>query len=305
MIIEHDAFGFTKDGELFTPVIQEEGPYDLFKYNIFQISLDATLASSLFWDSEIAMAKQVILQGGLLFWELDFGLAAPTFSLDSQLPFQSFSIAIKEFNDLIWKEFATHTFGVIIFRGMVNYNAGFPWNQKQREYLEEWESSFSFKERLYTINILTEYLHALSSKFPEELQIFALFDAAQIESGAELAILLSEKRFSHIHLGVKNSCVPIGSLKWAEGYWGDPDLCQIGICIPEESLCDHKILERLDGLFKEYKGVNFRIVPELMIIEKWEGLEEMIYLEEVITVQGRRQLDGFIAAGGKIRGRGI
>lgn len=305
MIIEHDAFGFTKDGKPFTPIIQEKGSYDPVEYNVFQIRLDATLESSLSWENEIAIAKQVVLQGGLLFWELDFGLAAPTFSLDSKLPFQAFLIAIKEFNDLIWKEFAAHTYGVVMFRGEVNYNAVFPWNQKQREYFEEWESNVPFKEKLYAISALTEYLHALSAKLPEELQIFALFDAAQIESGAELAILLSEKRFSHIHLGVKNSSVHIGALRWAEGYRGDPDLCQIGICVPEESLCSQKILGHLDQLFEEHRGVNFRIVPELMIIEKWEGLDEMIYLEDFITVQGKRQLDGFIAAGGKIRGRGI
>ena len=50
---------------------------------------------------------------------------------------------------------------------------------------------------------------------------------------------------------------------------------------------------------------EYRIIPELRLNEMWQGLDELIVIEEAVSPLGRRQIQGFLAAGGKIRSRGI
>ncbi len=305
MLIEYDAFGFTSKGNLFTPVIQEEGAFDSSKYNTYRIRLDGAASSLLKWDKEIAEARKIIQLGGTILWELDFGLEKLSFPLSSPTSFLSFTVAIKQFNEIIWDNFREQTFGVILFRGNLDYETQFVWNQVHKEHFEEMQLELSFKERFFVINALAQYLHTLASKLPEEILVFAFFDAIKVKSQAEIAILLSEELFGHILLGIRSSVAKIGALRWNNGYFGEPDQCEIGVCIPDKSFWNEEICLHLEELLQEMKGTKFRMIPELKILEKWEGLDEIIYLEDFITAQGKRQLDGFIAAGGKIRGRGI
>lgn len=44
----------------------------------------------------------------------------------------------------------------------------------------------------------------------------------------------------------------------------------------------------------------FRIIPEALLTQEWEGVEQLIVNEEWLSSQGRRKIQGFIAAGGSV-----
>jgi hypothetical protein len=48
------------------------------------------------------------------------------------------------------------------------------------------------------------------------------------------------------------------------------------------------------------KDSAFRFIPELLLAEEWDGLEELLVLPESLSVPGKRLLHGFTLAGGEL-----
>jgi hypothetical protein len=50
----------------------------------------------------------------------------------------------------------------------------------------------------------------------------------------------------------------------------------------------------------EKKSIPYKIIEENLINEKWFDIDNILFDQENISFDGKRMLDGFIAAGGKI-----
>ncbi len=98
--------------------------------------LDASLASSLEWEVEIAAPD--------ILWELDFGIESL-----APAPLASYQLAVRTFAERVWEKHAAQTVGVILYKGKV---PPFP--------IEEF----------------ADYLHHLAAALPDEVAPFALFD---------------------------------------------------------------------------------------------------------------------------------
>ncbi len=130
-------------------------------------------------------------------------------------------------------------------------------------------------------NMLGDYLHRLASFLPDEMKPFCLFEPSL--SPGKFAQLTSKERFWHLHLSLEEKDHPVG------------------ILLPQDEYCTNEVIGALDALIEK----EYRVIPEMRLNELWHGLDELIVIDKAVSPMGRRQLQGFIAAGGKVRSRGI
>ena len=200
--------------------------------------------------------------------EFDFGWGKGPFLINDSALFQSYTLAIDKF----CKEIRDGCSTVILFRGSLSILSTIVVADGELTPVE-------------AANVFGNYLHRLASFLPEEVQAVALFeDSAQFTKG-EVAQLLSQERFSHLQL----------ALTPCDG--------KIGVLLPCDEQCTPAIIQEITCLFAEVP--DLRVIPERMLNELWNGLDELIVFEEAVSPYGKRQILGFEAAGGKVRSRGI
>jgi hypothetical protein len=312
--------------EKFFPILQEvaDSLEFLDLVNGVALRVDCSLDSDFEWSDVFTLAQQAVEAGKWILWELDFHFQDEKVFLQNSAVFYSHGIAIGEFLKTLWTPFKESTIGASLFRGSVDFAKYFVWTEElERHYLEKKEEGLSFQlnerlsdfsKKLFAADIFSDYLHRLSSFFPEELLPFCLLDVSSIKSSAELAFLLSKERFQHILLALKKSKIPLGYLNWEEGqclggwigrgapYFSSVFEVNIGVCLPLEEMLNEELLQELDFIFEELSNsqVPYRVIPEAYLNEQWDGIDDLIVLRKAISAQGLRKLKGFLAAGGRI-----
>lgn len=264
-IFTSDHHGFYRNGE---PFVDDSS-------NTVLLRLPAQLSDTLDWSTQIDQASQIISSGKYILWEIDLGLSH--FSPNDSAAFFSYTLALEEFTAKIWPRFRDYTFGAAIYRGD-------PQNQFP---IELWENTFNDWSAnipypcytLFSFQMLSEYLHRLISFLPDTLLPFAFIDT--VASPAKAAQLLSKARFEHLIL--KNQKLTPSST---------------AIYLPDDSFIDPAFLQRLDELLP--KLTSFRIIPEEKLTEQWDGIDLLLVDPDKISIQGKRKLLGFIAAGGTV-----
>lgn len=167
--------------------------------------------------------------------------------------------------------------------------------------------------RLFCRDAAGEYLCLLAATLPDTIPCFALLDASSIQSPSLVAQLVTKERYPNICLGVKGFEGLVGDFGWeCSGlklggiYQHVPkeisSLPNIGICFPPMSVCLSSKFEKLEVAMKSLlaKQTPFRIIPETLLTTEWDGLDYLVVDRTVVSVQGKRKLQGFIAAGGTI-----
>lgn len=135
-----------------------------------------------------------------------------------------------------------------------------------------------FEDEVEAATLFAEYFHRLASFLPDHVPVYTLFDAPKTAKEAQL---LSKDRFWHLHLTL-NSEEELGE----------------GILLPLDTHCTPQVLAKLDQLLPLKKA---RLIPEARLTELWHGLDTLWVIEEALSVQGKRKLQGFIAAGGEVK----
>lgn len=134
------------------------------------------------------------------------------------------------------------------------------------------------EDELEGANLFGAFMQRLAAFVPDEMTPYCFFTTEGF-SRARALQLMSPDRFWNVTL--------------------DEQKHSLGFLLPQDSVFDQQIVE------SALPDEPFRVIPELRLHEMWDGLDELIVLEETLTIQGKRQLQGFIAAGGKVRSRGI
>lgn len=139
--------------------------------------------------------------------------------------------------------------------------------------------SESMQIRLFWASVAAEYLHRLFSFLPEDKMV--VLEVAGIGGLSKLDqfYLLLQDRWGHLE---------------HESFLGQ----KVGIVLPSEEKVTFEGLSVLHKTIESYKDI--RALPEGMIPELWGDLEEIIALEMFLGKSGKRALDGFAAAMGKV-----
>lgn len=303
-------------------VEEDEPPIDNFPYIIFdavgienipvgfnavRIILDGTLQSDLNWKPAILAAEHYLTLNLKLFWEIDFGLFDRiAFDLNNSGPFNTLKLSLEHFQQTIWNHYSSHSIGLCLYRG----TADFATCVKQNDIFEDADVT-----AYHTLG--AEYLHLLSSSVSNAVPCYVLLDAHSITSPFLLSQMFNKKFFPRIHLSVKNGQGLIGELSWDNTTWdqqryplgtlsrtlpkqSDKEPALIGICLPE--LSEKANVPLFEKVFKhlEQSNIPYKIVSESTLNVEWDNLEKIVVQTDILTSQGTRMLNGFLAAGGLI-----
>lgn len=262
---------------------------------IERIHLDAHQKSDLRWPY---LEKE--LDGALgvdrpLSFEFDFKMEGDSYNFFDQIGFFSLSIAIAEFNKRIAPRCHERIGEICLYRGNGDFSKAVLRHKGMFEAFHTWRGDVfgnapfeAHQLRLFSIKILLEYLHRLSSSLPEDAPLFVRLDLSDVERPVHLSELMSLEFYPCIQAIVE--------AKWPI-YKGDE--ASIGLVLPP---IGSSYSEEIDRIMRTLYEVNlpFRMVPENLMIELWNGIDDLIVLSDAMSKEGIRMLRGFNAASGNV-----
>jgi len=255
------------------------------------IRIPAQPHDSLNWEMEMKEAARALDSKDVIFWEFDLGLSAPHYPLEDELRFQTLSLGLAAFTKEVWPQFEKGTAGALLYRGAADFSSFFSWTDKQQENWTRWkegrlDGEEAHLRRLFCAEAFAAYFQMLAHKLPDELPLTLHLNAAEIGSLAQTYHLLAPERFEHFVLRI-------------EGMPEEERQAQLGVCFPPDVFCSPSVLEKIDD-YMERSETPFRVVYESVLSEQWEGLDSLVVWPDALSVQGKRKLKGFEAAGGVI-----
>lgn len=257
------------------------------------IPLAARLKNDLNWDGARLSAQAAVHRGKKILWEIDFGFLTDQISLSDTSAYLSYTLAVTQFIKTLWQDFKEHTFGVSFYNGTADFSDRFSWEEKHEALFLESANDRGMKAELCTFgyklfcaDVFAQYLHRLISYLPDELQSFCQFTTHDMSEG-EWAMLLSGERFAHFQL-IINGALP--------GHF------PTAVCLPSDEYCNEDLIASLNRLFSNLRKDNtpYRVIPEFLLTEKWDGVDLLIVIQHAISPQGKRKLQGFCASGGQV-----
>jgi hypothetical protein len=254
------------------------------------ICLKADLKEEGLWREERLLAERCKRENGRILWELDFGFQTAPVAFDDPALFFSLSLAIQQFSKAFEADFSEISEGVVLYRGDLNIQEKILWSGSLKDHYEEWLEQINGEDllhyqRLFSFNVIAEYLHRLASFLPDSLKPICSFHVPQNLSRISVAQLLSKERFTHL------SVEPVQKE------------ASVGLILPPDEILTPANLKKCDQLclHLEKENLFFKIIPEAFLNEEWHGLETLIAIDSLVTPQGRRLLQGFMAASGDVR----
>lgn len=168
--------------------------------------------------------------------------------------------------------------------------------------------------RFYCKDVARDYFDLLSTRFNDDIPLFCLLDTESISSPAHLCQLLFRSDYDTVFSVIKKGISPYPSLVWEEGvnYYGfignkplnrkEVPLPKLGLVLPEQPLVDFSALERLDKTFQQLDQANlaYRIIFEEEIHFQWDGLDYLVADSALLSKEGIRKIQGFLATGGAV-----
>lgn len=266
--------------------------------------LDGSPKSLLNWE---------ILEEEPHFWDLELDLELLQRPLFDLLQLNTLRLAV---STLVEK--APNMKAVVLYKGNADISYRFPWDEDSLEEYRNWkeevygeavfESEFeTHLKRVFCLSMLSDLVHQLGAELPIEVPAYLLLDVSGLGSPAHQAHALSKARFRDIELGVRGLRFPAPYLNWEagkayQGYFGRLPIAPLsqaptrGICLPKDPMCTPETLSKIDQLLED----DMRIIPEELLTESWDGLDDLLVLENALSPGGDRKLQGFIAAGGRV-----
>lgn len=330
--LEWEDDHFEVEGKPFIPVIYDalNGEQIPEGYNACSLLLDARLQSKLQWEEQLNWAEQLVDSGYQLFWQLDFGICRDLCQpLSDEMQFRSFGIAVDHFVHSVWTRFQAQSLGVSLYRGSLDFSRHFPWTDEQRQGFQDFlkekgkkESSLDhflkqpegkYEVQLFCRDVVVEYLELLSTRLPPSLLAFALVESYGVSIGPVEAELLSREAFQHIHPIVRGQTQAHRAMRWegnnyTSGFIGrwkaqkvETTTSQVGVLLPARERSSWDLVQKLGEVVNvlDKERTVYRYIPESLLTMDWEGLESVIYVSEGVSPAGFRQLQGFVAAGGR------
>ncbi len=334
------AEGFELDGKLIELALAEhEVLYDPKIHHGCSLFVDLSLSSPLHFKEILEKAAYIRSQGGFIFWNLQFDFIEDLRLYHFEGLFNAYAHGLKIFSQQVLSIFASSTVGCSLFQGFCDFASLFSFEKAHYEGFVDWltdiykkpsilfettsEENFLFHAKfeelslailevtplgqhvknVYSASILTTYLHRLAAILPEDILAFVCLDVRDIMHTAYLYELLSKERFAHLHLAIKGSSIPVGDLVWDQGFRSTiKPKASLGVCFPNDPSCVGSVLNRLRKCFSDLDKISiaYRIIPEFCLTESWDSLDELIFIKNALSAQGKRILQGFSIAGGSL-----
>ncbi len=207
---------------------------------------------------------------------------------------------------------------IILYRGPIDFSNHIKQHKKTSQEYDSWKEELpenTIEEEhllnLYSSHLLSIFFHSIASILPDHIKGTLLFSLpASLECGKVIE-LISEESFSHLEVGIKYPKFFLEGICWgmgsathtlsffaAQSPFTEVDV-KTAVVLPFLGLCNYKEFEEMCTSLV-LKKVPFKIIEENLMNEKWFGIDTIFYDPITISFDGKRMLDGFIAAGGVI-----
>lgn len=270
-----------------------------------RVYLDGKTNSTLDWSHA---RKEVETSLGPIIWDLDLGLfAGLKRGLEDQTQFLSLSLSLEHFRDAIWKEFKDRTHSVCVYEGSVDFSRDFKWDDRQWANCVHWlhtqgvdeccSDRFAFEKhaegpdllRLFCRDTCVEYIQLLANRMPDGLEVSVRLHTSDYSLAHE-AQLFHGERYERLTILKENTRIQ------------ESPQANIALCLPPLEMCRQShyqgIEEALQVLMN--RKIPYRLIPENHLIMEWDGLDHLLVSPNGISINGKRKLQGFQAAGGNI-----
>lgn len=305
-------------------------------FDAVTIRLDGRMQAELDWKIARKEASLATEQGFGLMWAIDLGLfTGLALPLTNQGQFLSLALSLEHFRDSLWHEFKDNTLGVSLYRGAADFSLGFPWDPQHEQNLKSWlKESCSLEAelpelrqsqegrqllRLFCRDVAVEYLSLLAARLPDTLKAHLFLDMSSFTGSCSDELqYLNPERFDRLQLAIRNARLPFEAMGWGAptpcGYSGmnpfqlpEPQENKIGVCVPPMVFNRASHYEGFEEAlaYLQRLSISYKFIDENSITAKWDGLDYLLYSPSGLSVQGRRKLQGFCAAGGTAVSTGI
>ncbi len=287
-----------------------------------KICLDLTQKSTLNWELSIHEGLQAIEKGLKILWELDFGLFDRLLnSLSHSQQFLSLCLAIEHFRNIIWEPFQHSSLGVLIYKGAFNSReiallahetALKKWIHERFDSVEQFEHETgivieqmqfdaiqldTFNEipeakfllSIYSRDIALDYIKKLVGQLPYGLDPHIELIIDEGLSPAERIIYLNEECYRPLVFKVHS--VELNDV-----------VRHIGIYLPPINKFSARWNKLFDDALSYFAthNISYRLISDESLIMSLEGLDDLVICPSAISYLGKRQLQGFCAAGGRV-----
>lgn len=272
-------------------------------YNTYSIPLACHVDSDLQWENEIKKAEDLVTKGKYIFWDLDLKIENLKFPLDNKLQFESLNLAVKKFTKDVYPLFSTNTLGVCLYSGKPPLNA-----------------SVVERDHFYNADVFIDFIRLFLPSLPDQIIPFILFDSCEIKDPILFLDLFSKERFEYFCLGFTHAPLPKNlfttsfsrdNKTLSLGYFGNSfekkstnmssiGLPIVGFVFPHKDKITKTLLLKVGETLNVLEEIPLRLIYEPYLIEEIDGLDKIIVFEEGVSSMGKRQIQGFCAAGGEV-----
>lgn len=164
--------------------------------------------------------------------------------------------------------------------------------------------------RLFCRDVAIEYISLLTNRLPAATDPYVLFNLQGVASDEISTMqLMHPYCFGHLQVGVQGTALPLLYKRWnRHGHdkitleLAPTHVGNIGICLPNPSTAWlsqwHKLKEPIQTLSE--RSILYRIMTEENLTASWDELDFLLYVPQALSIQGKRKLLGFCAAGGTV-----
>ncbi len=289
------------------------------------IYLDATQKATLNWELAIQEASQAIENGLKVIWELDFGLFDRLLHpLSHPQQFLSLCLAIEHFCNVIWEPFQHSTLGALVFKGtfnsqeissLVHERAFQNWVQERFDSIEEFrlETGIALEQfedikfaayreipeakfllSLFFRDVALDYIKQLAGQLPYGVDPLIKLTMDKNLSPAETIIFQNEECYRPLIFIVDENA--------PERYIGNVNIVGHGIYLPPVNTFSARWNLLFDNAIRYFveNNITFRLISDESLIMSLEGLDDLVICPSAISYLGKRHLQGFCAAGGRV-----
>lgn len=242
--------------------------------NLCTIALSLQLGADLDFHEAKKKALEAINKGLKLSFELELGLFSRLKKpLANPSQYLSFELSLKHFKDCFWEPFQKEIKEVILYSGPLDFS-------KDVDFDHEDANLF------FCQGVKMDYLQMLRSILPESMPVCLKLDAKTIQDPWDFALLTIPELYHPFYLILENA--------WRKENRSSP----FAICIPDEKIQMGDLKLFFD--FFEEKQLSCRLIPESNLITSWDGLDYLFVDPTTLEREGKRKLQGFVAADGRV-----
>lgn len=231
---------------------------------------------------------------GTILWELDLGLEQAVTPLRSAPLFYTLARGIELFSKELLPSYRQRTLAVVLYCGDLAFEERICWEEEE----------IAGDKRLWAARLMADYLKRLLSFLPDDLLVVVLLKVTGEMAIGELMQLLSRASWEQLAVALSGSDLPVTPLVWDGedrifSRWGNEELPALGLLLPDDEVWNRECQQWVSGVVEKLKE-RFRVVPELLLTQDWEGLDRLVVHPSAITRQGARMVQGFVESGGTV-----